>query len=174
MEKLTLLPYGLPGNIYRSPLPNSKMFDAEKEVLAAYKQAGVKWVVALVPDGEVLEHAGVHLHDLYRPLGIEVINNPVEDFSAPSHGAFDTATRMVINMAKRGKTIAIHCHAGIGRTGMFAACLARELWGLDGDKAIAWVREYIPGAVESDFQVEFVREYKEIQEKPHYPQSVKL
>ena len=171
---MTLIPFELPGKIYRSPLPNSSMFDPEKEVLAAYVAANIKWVVSLVLDSEALEFSNSHLHELYRPRHIEVINNPVQDFSAPAHGAFDTAIRMVINNAKRGRNIAVHCHAGIGRTGMFLACLARELWDWEADEAIAWVRTFIKNAVESDFQVKFVEEYKSERDKPHSPQSVKL
>ena len=33
--------------------------------------------------------------------------------------------------------------------GMFAACLAREALGLSGDEALAWIRELVPGAVET-------------------------
>ena len=92
--------------------------------------------------------------------GLQVISSPVEDFSAPPHGSFDAAIQQVIRLAQQGQAIAIHCHAGIGRTGMFAACLARELWGWNSDDAIAWVRQFIPQAVESDFQVRFVEEYQ--------------
>ncbi len=174
MEKITLLPFDLPGKIYRSALPNSSMFDPEHEILPLYQKAGIKWVVALTPDEEALQYTGVHLHNLYRPLGMDVINNPVEDFSAPSFGAFDTAIRLVINNARRSRNIAIHCHAGVGRTGMFVACLARELWGLDAENAIAWVRQYIPKAIDTPYQELFVGEYKKPHEKQHYPQSVKL
>ncbi len=174
MEKLTLLPFELPGSIYRSPLPNSSMYDPEKEILPAYMAANITWVVSLILDSEALQYSDCHLHAIYRPRHIEVINNPVQDFSAPGHGAFDTAIRMVINQAKRGKNIAIHCHAGIGRTGMFMACLARELWGWDAEQAIAWVRTFIEGAVESEFQVKFVEEYKFERNQPHSPQSVRL
>ena len=42
----------------------------------------------------------------------------------------------------------IHCHAGLGRTGMFAACMAKGGLDYSSEEAIQWVRESIPGAVE--------------------------
>jgi hypothetical protein len=37
--------------------------------------------------------------------------------------------------------------------------MARQLLGLSGDEAIRWVRQYIPGAVETELQEELVNEY---------------
>ena len=160
MSKLTLLPYNLPGKIYRSPLPFSSMFDRLEEVWPAYKTAGIQTVVMLLSEQEASQHSGRDIRQLYEQNGLQVISSPVEDFSAPPHGSFDAAIQQVIRLAQQGQAIAIHCHAGIGRTGMFAACLARELWGWNSDDAIAWVRQFIPQAVESDFQVRFVEEYQ--------------
>ncbi len=57
-------------------------------------------------------------------------------------------------------TLAMHCHAGIGRTGIFLACMAQDLLGMDAEESIRWVRGYIPGAVETPYQLQFVREYR--------------
>lgn len=157
---LTLLPYNLPGRIYRSPLPYSRMFDRLEEVWSLYKTAGVGHVVMLLPELEAMQHSGRDIKKMYEQAGVQVISSAVEDFSAPPKGAFDSAIQQVITLAKKGETVAIHCHAGVGRTGMFAACLARELWGLSAQDAIAWVRQFIPDAVETDFQVNFVGEYE--------------
>lgn len=157
---LTLLPYNLPGKIYRSPMPFSQMFDPDFQVFALYQQHGIQHAVVLPPEQELLRWTGFDLLQHYRDNGIQPIPVPVEDFSAPPHGAFDDAIQQVILLAKQGETIALHCHAGVGRTGMFAACLARELWGWDGKPATAWVRQFIPNAIDTDFQVKFVEEYK--------------
>jgi len=57
---------------------------------------------------------------------------------------------------ERGGHAAVYCMAGIGRTGPFAACLARENLALTPAEAVSWVRRYIPGALESEAQVKFV------------------
>jgi hypothetical protein len=43
---------------------------------------------------------------------------------------------------------------------MFAACLAKIIFDMDGDEAIAWVRNFIPGAVENERQAQFVRDFE--------------
>jgi hypothetical protein len=47
----------------------------------------------------------------------------------------------------------------VGRTGTFAACLARIVFGMDGDSAIAWVRQFVPTAVENILQAQFVSKF---------------
>jgi hypothetical protein len=44
------------------------------------------------------------------------------------------------------------CYAGIGRTGLIAATMAKRLQGVSGEAAIAWVRRSIPRAVETPAQ----------------------
>jgi hypothetical protein len=39
---------------------------------------------------------------------------------------------------------------------MFTACLAKHVLGLSGEEAIAWIRHYIPGAVETSLQRQLV------------------
>jgi hypothetical protein len=46
----------------------------------------------------------------------------------------------VLEHARAGRRVAIHHHAGMSRTGIFAARLARDALGLGGDEAIARVR----------------------------------
>lgn len=159
-DQLTLLPYNLPGKIYRSPMPFSQMFDPNYLVFNHFKQEGIKYAVVLPPQEELLRWTGFDLLQFYTNNGIHPIPVPVEDFTAPPFGAFDATVQQVLALARAGENIVIHCHAGIGRTGMFAAVLARELWGWDGAQATAWIRRFIPSAVETDFQMKFVEDYQ--------------
>jgi protein-tyrosine phosphatase len=56
----------------------------------------------------------------------------------------------------RGDRIAIHCAAGLGRTGMLVAKLLVDL-GMPAGTAIQTVREQRPGAIETAQQEAFVR-----------------
>ena len=158
--QLTSLPYGLPGLIYRSPMPFSPLFDPSGKVLDAYLDAGVNTVVMLTPIEETKELTGINIFDRYKQLGYDVIYAPVEDFSVPGEGAFQEPIRETLQAANEGRTIAIHCHAGLGRSGMFAACLAKVVFDMDGEEASRWVREYIPRAVETWEQHQYVKNFE--------------
>ena len=155
MSSLTELPLGLPGNIYRSPMPFGP-YDSAGIIFEAYKSHHVAVVVVLAEDDECLQKAKRNLPAFYTREGLDVIHCPIRDFTAPSFTDLQTGLSQTISHAKYGRNVAIHCSAGIGRTGLFAALLARALLGLSGEEAIQWVRRYIEGAVETTEQRQFV------------------
>ncbi|MCB2210200.1 dual specificity protein phosphatase family protein [bacterium] len=160
MDKMTLLPYGLPGTIYRSSMPFSRHFDPAQNLLSRYQEVGVQTVVVLSPWEETRYLTGRDLKAEYERLGLEIIYLPMQDYGVPEAAALRNALRQVLDEAQRGRVIAMHCHAGIGRTGLFAACLAKVVFGLDGDEAIDWVRDAVPPAVESFEQERFIKHFE--------------
>lgn len=156
---LTKLPYGLAGTIYASSMPFSPLFDPHGDVLATYLTRGVETVVVLTLEEEVRRLTGLDLLQRYQELGFDLIHAPVQDFSVPEKGAFQEPIQKTLQRAKARRTIAIHCHAGVGRTGTFASCLAKVVFNMDGEEAVSWVRQYIPHAVENTQQYQFVQEF---------------
>lgn len=155
MQNLIHLPYGLTGEIYRSPMPFGA-FDLGATTLEEYKAAGVDLIVMLTTPEEDLTRAGQSLEALYRKEGFQVIRLPIVDFDVPDNrSALDIALKETIDHARKGENIAVHCYAGRGRTGMFAALLARRILGLDGERAITWVRQFFP-AIETEEQAHIV------------------
>lgn len=153
---LTELPFNLPGKVFRSPMPFS-YFDRGNDTFALMKANKVDHIVMLTDDEEALENSGLDLRTFYREAGMEVMQQGIVDFSTPSDTqAFSQAVDEAVRLAKDGKNVAIHCYAGIGRTGMFAALMARRLLGTGGDEAIAWVRKYVPEAVQTTEQRQVV------------------
>lgn len=155
---LTELPFNLPGRIFRSPMP-FRNIDPEGKIFQQYLKQKISVVVLLASDEECLDRTGRNLRYFYRSKGMEVIYLPIADFNLPTRKEIDQAVQTALRRAKAGKHIAIHCYAGFGRTGIFAACLARRILGLKGMDAVSWVRQVIPEALETDEQVQFVVDY---------------
>jgi atypical dual specificity phosphatase len=155
-ELLTEIPFGLPGKIFRSPMPFST-YDRLGQVWQLYWQNGVKTVVVLTEPQEYLVHARRDLPRFYRTEGLEVIHFPIRDYHAPQDtAALECAIKDVIGRLRNQDRIAVHCMAGEGRTGTFLACIAKRHFDLDGQAAVAWIRQYIPTALENKEQVQFV------------------
>lgn len=155
---LTELPFNLSGRIFLSPMPFSG-YDPLEEIADQYRSENVSIVVVLAEDRECLQKSGRNLREYYASQGFQVFHLPIPDFGVPKREALEQAVEAVRMYSLAGKHIAIHCHAGIGRTGMFAACLAKRIFGLSGEEAIQWVRKYVFEAVEAVEQRQLVLEF---------------
>ena len=152
---LTELPFGQPGRIFRSPMPFGT-YDQNGVVYETFRRHNISMIVLLAEDNECQEKAGRDLKQLYIQDGFKVLHLPIVDFGIPKFESLRSALDATAFEAQSGRHIVIHCSAGIGRTGLFTACLAKRLLHLKGEQAIEWVRQYIEGAVESPEQQNFV------------------
>lgn len=66
-----------------------------------------------------------------------------------------------------GRRLYIHCHGGVGRTGMIVACYLARRWNLDADEALEQMRRRFAAharsswmsAPETEAQIDFVHAY---------------
>jgi protein-tyrosine phosphatase len=88
---------------------------------------------------------------------LDWIQFPIKDFEVPEDAAaFSALINRIIALLKKEFPVCVHCHAGVGRTGLVLACVLGRMFGLDGKKAIAAVRK-ARTALETDDQIKFVR-----------------
>lgn len=137
------------------------IYDPQGEALLLFRQAKCDVVVLLAEQEECLERAGRNLKSLYAQEGFHVVHLPIADFSVPSREGIEKAAMQIVEHARSGQNIVIHCHAGLGRTGLFVAYLAKLILGLPNEEAIQWTRKHIPHALETDEQIEWILEIEE-------------
>ena len=135
---LTELPFGFPGRIFRSPMPFGP-YDLHGEVYDQFCEAQIRVIVLLASDEECLHKTGCNLRALYLKAGLQVLYLPIPDFSVPAKDDLEQAVMRTIAYAQVGHHVVIHCSAGIGRTGLFMAYLAKRCLGLSGAEALQWV-----------------------------------
>jgi protein-tyrosine phosphatase len=80
---------------------------------------------------------------------------PVVDMEAPTLEQVDRALSAITRANERQMGVAVHCTAGLGRTGVILACYFVTR-GLSSSNAIARVRRLRPGSIETDEQADAV------------------
>lgn len=135
------------------------VYDPRGEIYPAYRENGVSSVVVLVKREDAIRHSGRDLLQLYAQDGLRILHLPSRDYGVPDPDDLRQKVDEVLSLAETGENVAIHCLGGIGRTGLFLACLAKRVYAMEGEAAINWVRRYVPGAVETQEQRQMVNEF---------------
>lgn len=134
------------GRLHLSPLPGRwtppATPDSITRDLAAIAAAGASVLVSLVEPHELPLSVDAWAAKV-AAAGLVWLPLPIADFGVPD-AAFEAAWAAADLGARlrRGETVALHCRAGLGRTGMIAARLLVEVAGLTPTAAIAHVRTH--------------------------------
>lgn len=118
----------------------------------------VDLLIGLIEDEELGSVAYEDIAEAATRVGIEVMRLPLRDFRGPNtvqselwEGMMDRA----VSSFQNGHSIALHCLAGIGRSGMMAACLLVRL-GASPQDALERIRALQPEALETEEQVAYL------------------
>ena len=148
-----------PGRVYRRDLARD---------LETLRLVGVRAVILLVEDHELVRWGDPEIVDRARMAGIAIDRHPIPDGSAPRSADAMDAILGGLDLARADGDAVVACMGGVGRAGTVAAC-ALVAAGSSAAGAIARVRAVRhPTAVETAGQVAFVEAYeRHIAERGH-------
>jgi atypical dual specificity phosphatase len=114
------------------------------------RQQGIQVLVSLTEDPL--------RRDWINDAGLLVVHVPVTDMEAPTQEELDRCLSAIARAHAHQMGVAVHCGAGLGRTGAVLACYFVTK-GFSAQNAIARVRRLRPGSIETDEQAEAVEEF---------------
>src|SRR5690242_4850216 len=96
--------------------------------------------------------------DWINDTGLLVVHEPIDDMEAPTQEQLDRCVSAIARAHANNMGVAVHCGAGLGRTGVvIAAYLVHR--GQTARDAIAQVRRLRPGSIETEEQADAVGEF---------------
>lgn len=96
--------------------------------------------------------------DWINDAGLLLLHVPVVDMEAPTQPQLDCCLSAIQKAHAADMGVAVHCGAGLGRTGVILACyLVTKDY--SPKNAIAHVRKLRSGSIETDEQAEAIREF---------------
>jgi hypothetical protein len=91
-------------------------------------------------------------HNEFERVGIRVENMEYPDGTNPSNTMIKCFIQLCDREISRGKAVAVHCRAGLGRTGTLIALFLMLKFDQDARTCIAWCRLCRPGSIVGDQQ----------------------
>jgi atypical dual specificity phosphatase len=122
----------------------------DPDELAWLRQEGIQVLLTLSEDRL--------RRDWVDAAGLLVMHVPIIDMDAPTQDQLDRCVSAITRARSQGMGVAVHCTAGLGRTGVILAAYF-VAQGFTPRAAVARVRELRPGSVETPDQEEAVEEF---------------
>ncbi len=105
-------------------LPRPRGGDWLEDEVRGWRSAGVDVIVSLLTSDEIDDLDLAREAPLCQASGIQFLSFPIMDRGVPaSPGATLDFVKGLDRLLAEGKSLAIHCRQGIGRSALIAACL---------------------------------------------------
>jgi atypical dual specificity phosphatase len=120
------------------------------EELQWLRQQGIEILISLTEDPP--------RRPWVNEAGLMLVHVPVVDMEPPTQDDLDKCVNVIQRAHERNMGVAVHCGAGLGRTGVILACyfVTKDL---GAKNAVARVRRLRPGSIETAEQEEAVSEF---------------
>ncbi|WP_027469703.1 cyclin-dependent kinase inhibitor 3 family protein [Deefgea rivuli] len=154
-----LMPLPEGGGLIFTPCPGTKEADL-RSALQDLQAAGAAAVITLMPDHEMQANDAADLPAACAELGMTWFHFPIEDDSAPTEvfeAQWTQSSAAVLQMLANGKTIAVHCKGGSGRTGLMVAMILLKR-GVSLASATAQVQSLRPKALQIPAHIAYLNQ----------------
>lgn len=161
------LPQGVQGRLFLHSMPGR--CEEWEDFLDAATKHHLQVIVSLAPDDEVHKKSPSYATAIKNGmLGLSRECFPITDYGVPdAQEEYAEFVMRIAEMLRTGKTILVHCGAGIGRTGTFAICLLLAL-GMDRAQAEHSVK-HAASNPETDKQWKFIDWFQKwLTKRQHY------
>ena len=150
------------GTMILSPCPTlSFLANDDMDILARWSEAHVCMVVTLLEEAEIKALGFDLLLAHLSQTDIVWHHLPIRNMDAPPNSNKLRIQEIIIHMTQcfnADKAVFIHCHAGLGRTGLMAATILKS-FGMISNAAICAIRKNRPGSIETQIQENFVKNW---------------
>ncbi|XP_037348381.1 protein tyrosine phosphatase domain-containing protein 1 isoform X2 [Talpa occidentalis] len=152
-------------NILAMARPSTELLE-KYCIIEQFQSLGIRTVINLQRPGEHAscgnpleqESGFTYLPEAFMEAGIYFYNFGWKDYGVASLTTILDMVKVMTFALQEGK-VAIHCHAGLGRTGVLIACYLVFATRMTADQAIVFVRTKRPNSIQTRGQLLCIREF---------------
>ncbi|XP_062320215.1 protein tyrosine phosphatase domain-containing protein 1 isoform X2 [Osmerus eperlanus] len=152
-------------NLLAMARPSSEIIE-KYSIIEQFQRCGLRTVINLQRPGEhascgnpVEQESGfTYRPETFMEAGIYFYNFGWKDYGVASLTTILDMVKVMSFAIQEGK-MAVHCHAGLGRTGVLLACYLVFTSRMSADQAILFVRAKRPNSIQTRGQLLCVREF---------------
>ena len=153
--------HGMEARLGIGPCPGRKSSSGKRCLftdLSRIVNAGYRDIVCMLEWKELAQIGLSHYVLHAQEQGCNVYHLPVRDGRAPAIEHAEPVCTIIQSLLHRGRSVLVHCRAGLGRSGTICACVLVDL-GWTFTDAMAHVRLKRPGAIQHRNQELMIRKY---------------
>ncbi|NXB31413.1 PTPC1 protein, partial [Eulacestoma nigropectus] len=154
-------------NILAMARPSTELIE-KYNIIEQFERCAIKTVINLQRPGEHAscgnpleqESGFTYLPEAFMEAGIYFYNFGWKDYGVASLTTILDMVKVMAFALQEGR-VAVHCHAGLGRTGVLIACYLVFATRMSADQAILFVRAKRPNSIQTRGQLLCVREFSQ-------------
>lgn len=156
------IPLNVKGRLYVSPMPFGA-YDTRNQLMGLYREYKIEHVYIIATDDEIKRKARRDIRGDYQKIGATFRQLPIQDMTAPDLQSIREIVMDAVMRLQKNR-IAIHCHAGVGRTSVLTCCVVQAVQQLAPDDSIAYVKKHMEVNMTSE-QMSAVRRFRTAQDE---------